>query len=89
MAITVSGRVSVNLNYTLTDTDIRYCIAESGIRHVITSRKFLEKKPVVFDPATQLIFLEDVKEKLTGDDKVLMRSPLICCRSGFSNAAWA
>lgn len=71
MAITVSGRVSVNLNYTLTDTDIRYCIAESGIRHVITSRKFLEKKPVVFDPATQLIFLEDVKEKLTGDDKVL------------------
>lgn len=71
MAITVSGRVSVNLNYTLTDNDIRYCIAESGIRHVITSRKFLEKKPVEFAPATQIIFLEDVKEKLTGVDKAL------------------
>lgn len=71
MAITVSGRVSVNLNYTLTDKDIRYCIAESGIRHVITSRRFLEKRPVEFDPATQIIFLEDVKEKLTGTDKAL------------------
>ena len=71
MAVTVSGRVSVNLNYTLTDKDIRYCIAESGIRHVITSRRFLEKKPVEFDPATQIIFLEDVKEKMTGADKVL------------------
>ena len=71
MAITVSGRVTVNLNYTLSDKDIRYCIAESGIRHVITSRRFLEKKPVEFDPATQIIFLEDVKEKVTGADKLL------------------
>lgn len=70
-AITVSGRVTVNLNYTLSDKDIRYCIAESGIRHVITSRRFLEKKPVEFDPTTKIIFLEDVKEKLTGADKAL------------------
>lgn len=70
-AITISGRVTVNLNYTLSDKDIRYCIAESGIRHVITSRRFLEKRPVEFDPATQIIFLEDVKEKLTGADKAL------------------
>ncbi len=71
MAVTISGRVSVNLNYTLTDKDIRYCISESGIRHVITSRRFLEKKPVEFDPATQIIYLEDVKEKMTGADKAL------------------
>lgn len=70
-AVTLSGRVTVNLNYTLTDKDIRYCIAEAGIRHVITSRRFLEKKPVEFDTATELIFLEDVKEKLTGADKAL------------------
>jgi acyl-[acyl-carrier-protein]-phospholipid O-acyltransferase/long-chain-fatty-acid--[acyl-carrier-protein] ligase len=71
MAVTISGRVTVNLNYTLTDKDIRYCIAEAGIRHVITSRKFLDKKPVEFDSATQVVFLEDVKEKVTGADKVL------------------
>ncbi len=70
-AITVSGRVCVNLNYTLTDKDLRYCISEAGIQHVITSRRFLEKKPVEFDPATQIIFLEDVKEKMTGADKLL------------------
>lgn len=70
-AMTVAGRVAVNLNYTLSDNDIRYCIAEAGIRHVITSRKFLEKKPVAFDPATQIICLEDVKDKSTGLDKVL------------------
>lgn len=71
MAVTVSGRVTVNLNYTLSDKDIRYCIAESGIRHVITSRRFLEKKPVEFDPTTQIVFLEDVKDKMTGADKAL------------------
>lgn len=66
-AVTVSGRVAVNLNYTLSDKDIRYCIEQAGIRHVITSRKFLEKKPI--DLNAEVIFMEDVKERVSGIDK--------------------
>lgn len=66
-ALTVSGRVAVNLNYTLSDKDVRYCIEQAGIRHVITSRKFLEKKPIDFN--AEVIFMEDLKEQVSGFDK--------------------
>ncbi len=68
-AVTISGRVAVNLNYTLSDKDIRFCIEQSGIRHVITSRKFLEKKPI--DLNAEIILLEDLKERTTGFDKLM------------------
>jgi hypothetical protein len=51
--------VSVNLNYTLSDDLMNYCIREAGIRQVLTSRAFIEKKPVKLD--AELIFLEDLK----------------------------
>ena len=66
-AITVSGRVAVNLNYTLSDKDIRYCIEQAGISHIVTSRRFLEKKPI--DLNAEVIFMEDVKERVSGFDK--------------------
>ena len=67
-AVTVSGRVAVNLNYTLSDKDIRFCIEQSGIRHVITSRRFLEKKPIELN--AEVIFMEDLKERISGLDKL-------------------
>ena len=42
-AIALSRKVAVNLNYTLSEKDINYCIREAGIKHIITSRKFMEK----------------------------------------------
>ena len=42
-AVTISGRVSVNLNYTVTSDTLNYCIAQCGIRHVLTSRRFMER----------------------------------------------
>lgn len=68
-AVTISGRVAVNLNYTLTDKDIRYCIESAGIRHVITSRVFLEKKPI--DLNAEVICLEDVRPLVTRADKIV------------------
>jgi acyl-[acyl-carrier-protein]-phospholipid O-acyltransferase/long-chain-fatty-acid--[acyl-carrier-protein] ligase len=67
-ALSIMGRVAVNLNYTLNDDVLNYCIKEAGIRHVITSRRFLEKKPMELD--AELIFAEDIKEHATGLDKV-------------------
>ena len=69
IALSLAGRVTVNLNYTMTDDTLNYCIREAGIRRVLTSRKFVEKKPVQLD--AELVFLEDLKEKITTKDRIL------------------
>lgn len=68
-AVTLMKTVAVNLNYTLKNEDLNYCIRQCGIRHVLTSRRFLEKKPVQVD--AELVFLEDLKEQATGLDKAI------------------
>ncbi len=66
-SVALSGRVGVNLNYTLSDKDVRYCIDQCQIKHVLTSKKFLEKRPIELN--AEPIFLEDLKEKITAVDK--------------------
>ncbi len=66
-AVTLAGKVTVNLNYTLTDDVVNYCIREAGIRQVLTSRAFMEKRPMKLD--VELIYLEDLKQKITGFDR--------------------
>lgn len=68
-ALALSGRISVNLNYTLSDDLMNYCIREAGIRQVLTSRAFIEKKPVNLN--AELLFLEDLKGQITATDKAL------------------
>jgi acyl-[acyl-carrier-protein]-phospholipid O-acyltransferase/long-chain-fatty-acid--[acyl-carrier-protein] ligase len=68
-AVSLSGRVAVNLNYTLSSADMNYCIRESGIRTVITSRRFLEKRPFDLE-GVELVYLEDLAQQLTLSDKI-------------------
>ncbi len=63
-AVSLLRRVAVNLNYTLTNEDVNYCIRECGIKRVITSRRFLMQRP--FDLDAELIYLEDIKEQVSG-----------------------
>lgn len=67
-ALSLMGRVSVNLNYTLSEDVLNFCIKEAGIKHVITSRRFIEKKPMNLD--AELIMAEDIKEGLSAVDKI-------------------
>jgi acyl-[acyl-carrier-protein]-phospholipid O-acyltransferase/long-chain-fatty-acid--[acyl-carrier-protein] ligase len=67
-ALTLMGKVTVNLNYTLTDDVNNFCIKEAGIKHIVTSKRFLEKKPTNVD--AEFVFVEDIKEKITALDKV-------------------
>lgn len=69
LAVTMARRVSVNLNYTMSEKDVNYCIHDAGVKHVITSRKFIEKKPFNLD--VPFVFLEDMKEQIRGTDKLL------------------
>jgi acyl-[acyl-carrier-protein]-phospholipid O-acyltransferase/long-chain-fatty-acid--[acyl-carrier-protein] ligase len=68
MAVTLTGRTTANLNYTLSDEVLNHCVREAQIRHVLTSRKFLEKRPCHIAGA-ELVFLEDIKEQITPWDK--------------------
>src|SRR5688500_2376502 len=42
-ATTLLQRIAVNLNYTVSPAVMESCISQCGIRHVLTSRKFMEK----------------------------------------------
>ena len=70
LALALSGRVSSNLNYTLSDEVLNYCVREAGIKHVLTSRKFLDRKPVELTDA-RFICLEDLRTQVTKVDKLL------------------
>ena len=68
LAVSFLPRIAVNLNYTLGNADVNYCIRAAGIKHVLTSKRFLEKRP--FDLDCQFVFLEDLLEKVTTPMKV-------------------
>jgi acyl-[acyl-carrier-protein]-phospholipid O-acyltransferase/long-chain-fatty-acid--[acyl-carrier-protein] ligase len=68
MAVTLDRRVPVNLNYTVTSEVINVCIAQAGIKHVLTSRTFMEK--VKLEPDAEIVYLEDFRNKPTLSDKL-------------------
>lgn len=69
LATTFSRRVPINLNYTLGDPELRFCIRDAGIRTVITSRKLLEKRPFDFGD-TKVLYTEDLKPQITTWDRL-------------------
>jgi len=68
MALVLDKRIPVNLNYTVSSDVMNQCIEIAGIKHVLTSRKVMEKFD--FDIKAEVIYLEDLKEKLALTDKL-------------------
>ncbi len=62
------GRIGVNLNYTLSRAELDYCVAECGIRRVLTTRRVMQKLEVEVD--AELVYLDDLRQKLTTADKL-------------------
>lgn len=67
-ALSIDGRVAVNLNYTVSSEVMNQCIARAGIRHVLTSRRVLERFPL--DIHAELVYLEELKNKVRLSDKL-------------------
>ncbi|HEV8132797.1 MAG TPA: acyl-[ACP]--phospholipid O-acyltransferase [Acidobacteriota bacterium] len=63
IATLLSGKVPVNLNYTLSQPVLESCIRQCGIQTIVTSRQFLEKARVAA-PASS-VFLEDLASQKT------------------------
>jgi acyl-[acyl-carrier-protein]-phospholipid O-acyltransferase/long-chain-fatty-acid--[acyl-carrier-protein] ligase len=69
-AVTLAGRVAVNLNYSVSPSVMQACVAKARLKHVLTSRKVMEKFDFSFGDA-QVVYLEDLREKLTLADKLV------------------
>ncbi len=69
LALTLLGKVPVNLNYTASQALVDASIDQCGISHVLTSKKVLDKFGIT--PKGKLVFLEDIPKLVTRADKVL------------------
>ncbi|MCE5230068.1 MFS transporter [bacterium] len=58
-AATLTGRAAIKLNYTIGQESLEHCARESGIRTVVTARKFLEKTGL--KPPAEPIYIEDIR----------------------------
>lgn len=70
VALPLARRISVNLNYSASNSVMNACIKQCGIRHVLTSRRVMQRMPHIKLDA-ELVFLEDFVSKVTKLDKIL------------------
>lgn len=68
-ALALDRRVAVNLNYTVTSEVMNGCIARCGIRHVLTSRRVMDRFNLKLDAT--LFYLEDLLGIMKLSDKLL------------------
>ena len=68
-ALTLDRRIAVNLNYTVTSELINASMAQCGIRHVLTSRRVLDRFALKLD--AELVYVEDLKSGMRWSDKLL------------------
>lgn len=68
-ALALSGRVAVNLNYTVSQPILDTCIRLAGLKHVISSPTFLKR--VELDVGDTLLDAATLRKKLTLADRVV------------------
>ncbi|HWB00243.1 MAG TPA: AMP-binding protein [Pirellulales bacterium] len=68
-ALALDRRVAVNLNFTASADVMNSCIRQCGIKHVLTSRKVMEKLSAKLD--AELVYLEDFRDRVTTLDKLI------------------
>ncbi|MBN1456758.1 MAG: MFS transporter [Sedimentisphaerales bacterium] len=83
IAVTLLGKTSVNLNYSMGEKIQEHIKKQCDIKTVISSKKFLKKLDLPDSPDT--IFIEDMIKTISGKDKIaallkalLMPIPILC-----------
>lgn len=69
MALALDRRTSANLNYTVSSEVLNHCIHDVGIKHVLSSEKFLSK--MSFDLDAEIVVLDTLRDKVTKWDKAV------------------
>ncbi len=85
VSLALDKRVAINLNYSLSNDLVNYCIKEAGIKTVLTTRKVADK--FGFELDCNVVYLDDLKDKVTGADKAIgaLQSFVI---PGFALSRW-
>jgi acyl-[acyl-carrier-protein]-phospholipid O-acyltransferase/long-chain-fatty-acid--[acyl-carrier-protein] ligase len=68
IAVSLWGKVPVNLNYSASQSLVNASIDQCGITHVLTSAKVLDKFKIT--PKGKLVFLEDIPRQVRLADKL-------------------
>jgi len=63
IAVTLLGKVAVNLNYSASEGVVRSAVDQCEIKTIITSRKFAEKL-AKFEGVGGMVFIEDIKKRI-------------------------
>ncbi|AXA34029.1 iglABCD operon regulator MigR [Francisella adeliensis] len=77
MALMISAKSIVNLNYTASEEALHHAITNAGIKTIITSKAFVEKlagKGFMVEKVfsmCQVVYLEDIKASITKFDSLL------------------
>ncbi len=79
-ALPLCGRIPVNLNYTVSSEVMNNCIAQCGIKHVLTSRQVMKKLDLHLD--AELVFLEDFRKQVTTADKIASAGAAVAMPAG-------
>ncbi|MCC7171151.1 MAG: MFS transporter [Planctomycetes bacterium] len=66
LAILLAGRCIVNLNFTVGVDGLGSAARQSALRHVVTSRAFLERAKVALPPGVEPVFLEGLAASIGG-----------------------
>ncbi|MFN8391509.1 MAG: acyl-[ACP]--phospholipid O-acyltransferase [Bdellovibrionota bacterium] len=69
VALSLSSRVPVNLNFTASSDSLDYAVKQCELANIITSRAFLEKLGAAQRPG--MIFLEDIFSGVRWSEKIL------------------
>jgi len=68
LAVSLAGKVPVNLNFTAGRESMTLAIEKAGINTILTSRKFLSKAGL--EPTGKMVFLEDVMKEFGKAEKL-------------------
>ncbi|AQQ70204.1 Bifunctional protein aas [Limihaloglobus sulfuriphilus] len=70
LAVSLQGKVPVNLNYTASYHARQVAIEECGIKTILTSKLFIRKLGDNFQPHDGMVFLEDIMASISVVDKL-------------------
>lgn len=68
IAVSMLGKTSVNLNYTVSEQSRQYAVDQCGIERIVTSKKFIERTGML--PDRRFVFVEDIFSAITGKDRL-------------------
>lgn len=72
-ALSMTGRVTANLNYTASPEVLNACLRRAGIRRILTSRKVMENPLTAKFKDTldaEFVYLDELRERVTRGDKL-------------------